>query len=82
MSLAKLLQNGISGKIFKVIFNLCTNAKSCVKVHGSHSSFFSCLAGVRQGENLSPLPFAIFLCDLEIAILLCDKGLSFLKDTA
>ena len=78
----KLLQNGISGKIFKVIFNLYKNAKSCVKVNGSHSSFFSCLAGVRQGENLSPLLFAIFLCDLKGFLGTKYKGLSFLKDTA
>jgi len=77
----KLLRYGITGKIFKVVFNLYKHAKSCVKVKGSRSSFFSCLAGVRQGENLSPLLFAIFLCDLENFMSTKYRGLSFLNDT-
>ena len=39
--------------------------KSCVEYSGSRSDFFPCLTGVRQGENLSPFLFAIFLNDLE-----------------
>ena len=48
-----------------VVFNLYKNAKSCVKVNDNTSPLFSCNVGVRQGENLSPLLFAIFLNDLE-----------------
>jgi hypothetical protein len=61
----KLLESGIKGKIFTVIYNLYKQAKSCVSLGGHLSSFFSCKTGVRQGENLSPLLFAIFLRDLE-----------------
>ena len=39
--------------------------KSCVSVNGDQSSFFPCLRGVRQGEILSPVLFALFLNDLE-----------------
>jgi hypothetical protein len=39
--------------------------KSCVQYNGSQSEFFPCLTGVRQGENLSPFLFSIFLNDLE-----------------
>ena len=39
--------------------------KSCVSFNGDQSGFFPCLRGVRQGENLSPVLFAIFLNDLE-----------------
>ena len=41
------------------------NIKSCVKHNGNVSQYFCCHAGVRQGENLSPILFAIFLNDLE-----------------
>ena len=41
------------------------NIKSCVSVNGKSSNFFPCNIGVRQGENLSPLLFSIFLNDLE-----------------
>ena len=39
--------------------------KSCITVNGNSSGFFSCEKGVRQGENLSPLLFAIYLNDWE-----------------
>ena len=41
------------------------NIKSCVKLGDEQSSFFQSYCGVRQGENLSPFLFAIFLNDLE-----------------
>ena len=39
------------------------NAKSCVKQQTLKSGIFACNMGVRQGENLSPLLFSIFLND-------------------
>ena len=39
--------------------------KSCVLVNGEQSSFFDSNSEVRQGENLSPILFALFLNDLE-----------------
>ena len=50
-------------KLFNVIYNLYKGAKSYVKLSNQRSEVFSCLIGVRQGENLSPLLFAIFLND-------------------
>ena len=61
----KLLASGINGKILRVIINMYENIKSCVKQNNEVSEFFSCQIGVRQGENLSPFLFAIFLNDLE-----------------
>ena len=62
---SKLISSGINGKIITVIYNLYNQAKSCVKHNNSISEFFNCNVGVRQGENLSPLLFSIFLNDLE-----------------
>ena len=39
--------------------------KSCVMDSGIQSDFFASHVGVRQGENLSPLLFALFLNDLD-----------------
>ena len=61
----KLFDQGISGKILKIIQNMYTEAKSCVKVGGKLSDYFQCTAGVRQGENLSPILFAIYLDDFK-----------------
>ena len=41
------------------------NIKSKVTNDEGSSQFFDCNVGVRQGENLSPFLFSIFLNDLE-----------------
>lgn len=41
------------------------NTKSRITVNGNFSEFFPCTVGVRQGENLSPLLFALYMNDLE-----------------
>jgi hypothetical protein len=60
----KLLSTSVNGKFFRVIYNMYNNIKSCI-FKGEASDFFSCENGLRQGENLSPVIFSIFLNDLE-----------------
>lgn len=60
----KLINLNIKGKILKVIQSMYNNAKTCVQNGNDVSDFFECNIGVRQGENLSPLLFSIFLNDL------------------
>lgn len=73
----KLINNNVTGKIFNVIRNIYKHAKSCVKVGNNLSDFFFCNVGVRQGENLSPLLFAIFLNDLNEFLSTRYSGLEF-----
>lgn len=76
----KLAAQGINGKIFNVIRNLYENAKSCIVVDGNMSDYFETKIGVKQGENLSPLLFSLFLNDIE-AFFLDHSGasLSFIE---
>ena len=60
----KLVQHNVNGKVFNVIFNMYEDIKSCVSLMGNNSGFFGSFAGVRQGENLSPVLFSIYLNDL------------------
>ena len=61
----KLIQANISNKCFKLIHNMYQQIKSCVKLNNFTSPLFSCNIGVRQGENLSPFLFALYINDLE-----------------
>ena len=76
---AKLLACDIKGKIMKLIFNLYQNTKACVKLNNKLSKSFTCNIGVRQGDNLSPLLFAIFVNDFEQFISTQYNGLNEIK---
>lgn len=60
----KMLSYNISGKFITVIKHMYSDIKSCVSVNNTCSNFFSSNIGVRQGENLSPLLFSLYLNDL------------------
>ena len=77
----KLINNGVDGKVLNVIKSMYMNAKSSVKCDGKMSEFFSCQKGVRQGENLSPVLFAIYLNDFNEFIRLNCEGLSSLDNS-
>ena len=61
----KLLSHSVNGKLLTVIKNLYNSAKSAVRLNTGTGSFFDCRIGVRQGDNLSPLLFAMYLNDLQ-----------------
>ena len=49
----------------KLIFNMYQDTKACIKLNNKLSNSFVCNIGVRQGDNLSPLLFALFINDFE-----------------
>ena len=61
----KLLFNSVDGNFFRIITSMYGNIKSCVRSNNETSSFFASQCGVRQGENLSSMLFALYLNDLE-----------------
>ena len=77
----KLLKQNINGKILKVIQNIYASAKSCVMVNDEMSDFFQVNIGVRQGENLSPILFALFLNDMHDYMSEVMGGLDTVIDT-
>ena len=76
----KLLKIGVNGKVLNVVKSLYKCAKSCISVNGAMSEFFSCNVGVRQGENLSPLLFAVYLNDFQEHIAKIYPGLKMLNE--
>ena len=71
----KLLKYNVNGNFFQVVKSMYHNIKSCVQSvnpqdqndpNSSHfSDYITSNIGVRQGENLSPNLFSIFLNDME-----------------
>ena len=60
--LSKLLKCNVSVKIFRVVYNMYKSGKSCVAINGLLTdNYFSCPIGIRQGEDLSPLLFTLYL---------------------
>ena len=76
----KLLQHGINGRVLRVVYSIYQNTKSCIKSGGKISNFFTCNTGVRQGENLSPLLFAIYLNDFQETMAKSYSGLKALNE--
>ena len=54
--------------------------KSFVAINGLLTDNFSCLIGARQGENLSPLLFSLYLNDLQQFLQEAHMGLKQIRD--
>ena len=75
----KVIHSDINGKILRVIYNMYYDIKSCVSLNSQNSSFFASFCGVRQGENLLPILFSIYLNDLH-DFLIANTNLGILFD--
>jgi hypothetical protein len=78
---AKLMSQGISGRVLRIVQGIYGKAKSCVRVGGCFSDFFVSNVGVRQGENLSPLLFSLFVNDFAQVFSNVYDGLSTITDS-
>ena len=67
--LNKILANGIDSKVFLAIKSLYSYTEACVKLPGGlYTDWFQTSFGVKQGDNLSPTLFSVFLNDLATVI--------------
>ena len=60
----KLLKNNINGNIYYLIKNMYEDINYRIKLNNGITSNFKSLRGVRQGCNISPILFNLFLNDL------------------
>ena len=60
----KLRNYGISSKFYSVIRTMYKNVRLAVQCNGALTPFFQSHVGVRQGDNLSPSLFNLFINDL------------------
>lgn len=64
MLLYKLLANGIDGNMYNAIKAMYSDTSACMQLNKDRTDWFSVNSGVRQGDNLSPTLFALFINDL------------------
>ena len=57
----RLLEVGVNGKLWRVIRNLYAVVESRVMLGSTHTDWFPVELGLRQGDNLSPILYAIFI---------------------
>lgn len=69
-----LLKYGIDGIFYHAIKSLYLNIESCIWMGNFNTEWFQCSSGVRQGDNLSPTLFALFINDLATHIKALNKG--------
>jgi hypothetical protein len=70
----RLLQYNIDGKMFQAVNTLYKNTESCLKINNLYTQWFNVDYGVRQGDNLSPTLFGLFINDLAVEIKGMNKG--------
>ena len=70
----RLLQVGVVGRMYKAINSLYSNPQSRVILNQYGTDFFPCPIGVKQGDNLSPTLFAIYVNELAEEIKLSGIG--------
>ena len=61
--------------MYKSIQNLYLNTEACVKINNILTEWFLVNCGVRQGDNLSPTLFSLFINDLANAIKSLNVGI-------
>ena len=61
----KLLDIGVGSLFYNIKKQIYDISKYCVKIQNQISDFFPLNVGVKQGDNVSPSLFKIFVNDLQ-----------------
>ena len=73
------MEIGIRGNILNLIKSMYENLEACVRVNTKLTDWFSVKSGVRQGDNLAPTLFAIFVNDIAANINDLNLGVPILN---
>ena len=71
----RLINTGIKGKLFSAVKSLYDSVRSCVRINGLNTGGFDVIIGLRQGCNLSPILFNLFINDFAVTVKALGKGI-------
>ena len=60
----QLMNNGVHGRVLKVLKSMYKSLESCVRTPGGITDYFKCSIGTRQGCMLSPTLFSLYVGEL------------------
>ena len=67
----------MNGKLFNVIHTMYSSANACINSKSTRGNLFTSEVVLRQGHNLSPLLFSIYLNDFELFLSKYYDGITF-----
>ncbi len=76
----KLLQLNVGTRFYRIISAMYENSRACVKTNDSLTDDFLIKLGVRQGDNLSPALFKIFINDFPSYLQSCSDTVMLEKE--
>ena len=59
-----LRKGGLKGNLYNAIQSIYVSVKACVRTNTGITNSFECPIGLRQGCNLSPILFTLFIDEL------------------
>ena len=65
---------GLYGRFYRAITSIYAFSSACVKLNTIYTDSFEIRSGVKQGDNLSPTLFSLFINDLAAGIKNLNKG--------
>ena len=65
----------MDGQFYQALKSLYCDTESCVRLGDHYTDWFLCRSGVRQGDNLSPTLFALFINDLAMQLKHLSSGI-------
>ncbi len=80
MMLFRFLEYGIDGKFYNVIKGIYHRAQCAVRINGFMTDWFSSTQGTKQGDNLSPNCFSMYLNPLLSELKASGSGVSIDND--
>ena len=80
MMLYRFLEYGINGKFYDAVKGIYRRAFCAVKINGILSEWFESTMGTKQGDNLSPNCFSLYLNPLLTELKSSGKGVSVKND--